>query len=116
MLAAAPYAVRPVPVARPVFLAVSAVVRRAADRAGVPLAVLVGARRHRPVARARWAVMIVLHEGEMSTPQIGRTLGGRDHSTVLHGLREGAALMTTDSDFAQAVRGLRDVWTAARSG
>lgn len=102
---------------RPVFSAVEAVKRRAAELAGVALPVLLGPQRNRRVARARWAVMIVLQDDAgMSLPQIGRTLGDRDHTTVLHGVREGAGLIETDADFAQAVRALRAVWTAARSG
>jgi chromosomal replication initiator protein len=102
--------------ARPVFVAVDAVVRRASMRAGVTVEQLRGAQRDRRTARARWAAMIVLREGGMSTPQIGRTFGDRDHSTVLHGLREGAALAASDANFAGMVRTLRAAWAAARSG
>ena len=34
---------------------------------------------------------------EMSLPQIGIALGGRDHTTVLHGFRRIASLMETDA-------------------
>jgi chromosomal replication initiator protein len=105
-----------VPDARPVFVAVDAVVRRASMRAGVTVEQLRGAQRDRETARTRWAAMIVLREGGMSTPQIGRTFGDRDHTTVLHGLREGAALAARDANFAGLVRTLRTAWAAARSG
>jgi chromosomal replication initiator protein len=116
MLAAAPYAVRPVPVAPAAFAAVPDVKIVAAVIAGATVAALEGPGRTRKLARARWAAMLVMRDAGMSLPQIGRTLGHRDHSTVLHGLRASAGLMTTDRDFAQAVRTLRATWAAARSG
>jgi chromosomal replication initiation ATPase DnaA len=106
----------PAPDARPVFVAVDAVVRRASMREGVTVEQLRGAQRDRRTARARWAVMMVLRDAGMSTPQIGRTLGDRDHTTVLHGLREGAALAAKDDNFAGLVGTLRTAWAAARSG
>lgn len=40
------------------------------------------------VTEARHRFMRLAHEaGLASTPQLGRFLGGRDHTTVLHGIR-----------------------------
>ncbi len=40
------------------------------------------------LARARqWVMYHAIREGRCSMPDIGRRLGGRDHSTVLHGAR-----------------------------
>lgn len=38
------------------------------------------------VVRARWEVYKALRDAGMSTPQIGRIVG-RDHTTILHGLK-----------------------------
>ncbi len=39
----------------------------------------------------------------MSLPHIGRLLGGRDHTTVLHGVRKIEDLMPTDDCIARVV-------------
>lgn len=47
---------------------------------------IIGPARHRAVLLARQAIYLVAIEaGRWSTPQIGRVIGGRDHSTILHG-------------------------------
>jgi chromosomal replication initiator protein len=38
-----------------------------------------------------------------STPEIGRRLGNRDHTTVLHGVRKITARIETDADFAAKI-------------
>lgn len=42
-----------------------------------------------------------------SLPAIGRRLGGRDHTTVLHGVRKIAALVKTNPDLAAVIDSLR---------
>lgn len=61
---------------------------------------LTGAAKQQHVCRARWAVMLVLQRRGFSTPRIGRALGNRDHTTILHGLKRGAAIEAADSVFA----------------
>lgn len=53
---------------------------------------LCSARRkvHLVAARAEAAYRLY-HETTLSTPQIGRKLGGRDHSTIVHAIRRHAA-------------------------
>ena len=47
------------------------------------------ARRHRPVAEARQVYYYLAREmTRRSLPEIGRRCGGKDHSTVLHGIRK----------------------------
>lgn len=49
---------------------------------------LVGPRRQRPIAWARQEVMWLARAFTgLSVTQIGAALGGRDHGTVLHGVR-----------------------------
>lgn len=60
----------------------------AAKLAGVSEAEVTGLSRARPIMMVRQAVMLVAHEtGAHSWPEIGRRMGGRDHSTVIHGAR-----------------------------
>lgn len=50
---------------------------------------LFGERRGRPLVAARHEAMYRLSkETSMSFPAIGRRMGGRDHSTVIHGVRQ----------------------------
>lgn len=51
------------------------------------------------IARPRQVLMwfAASHYG-MSTPYIGRALGGRDHSTVVHGIQKVAKMLPTDLD------------------
>lgn len=57
--------------------------------------------RTRAEVRARWIVMLALRDlRDMSTTQIGRRLGGRDHSTVIHGIRQARDLLGRDPEFA----------------
>lgn len=52
---------------------------------------VMGRSVHRHVVRARWAAMARLREAGLSYPRIGRILG-RDHSTVMYGIRRHAGL------------------------
>ena len=54
---------------------------------GVPGSELRGRSRQRHLVEARQVAMYALREGtDLSLPAIGRALGGRDHTTVMHGL------------------------------
>lgn len=53
---------------------------------------VIGQQRNHNIVLARHEAMYrMAHETRMSLPMIGRRLGGRDHTTVLHGLRQHAA-------------------------
>jgi len=55
----------------------------------VPWPALCGPRRAREYVIPRQALMWLAkkHCAHMSLPEIGRRLGGRDHTTILHGIR-----------------------------
>ena len=64
------------------------IARQVAAKHGVSVTDLLSARRDRPVAVARHeAFYRCRHETTLSLPEIGRRFGGRDHTTVLHGVR-----------------------------
>lgn len=46
-----------------------------------------GPSRERTVVRARQCTMAILREHGASYPEIGDALGGRDHTTVMHGVK-----------------------------
>jgi hypothetical protein len=67
---------------------VVAVVRRIAERHGLSLAELRSPSREPHLVRSRWVAAAVARRiCGASLPQLGRVLN-RDHSTVLHGLRQ----------------------------
>jgi hypothetical protein len=59
-----------------------------------------GPRRNRVFVRVRQAVCYVAQkQGVHSYPQIGRALGGRDHSTVIHGARQAEIIAQRDPEY-----------------
>ena len=69
---------------------VDAIKKWTALETGVSLESMVGNRRFRPMAHARQLAMFRLHRlrQDLSLPAIGRHLGGKDHTTVLHAIRK----------------------------
>lgn len=60
-----------------------------ADQTGFTAQQIVGPQRHVDLVAARHYLMWRLRrETTWSLPEIGRFLGGRDHTTVLHGVRK----------------------------
>ncbi len=60
--------------------------REACDIAGIGLDEARSRARGMEVSQRRWHVMAILSEAGWSSVKIGNALGGRDHTTVLHGL------------------------------
>ncbi len=50
---------------------------------------------------------VMREETDASLPQIGGVLGGRDHTTVIHGCEKVAAEIAQDAEVARQVAGLR---------
>ncbi len=67
-----------------------------AEQNGFKLHDLVGVSRCQPVARVRHqAFHAIMATGRFSTPQVGRFFGGRDHTTIIHGVRRHAERMAS---------------------
>jgi hypothetical protein len=65
-----------------------AIVEDVAARFGLTAADLIGPRRTREYAYARHMAMAEVRAARrLSLPAIGRMFGGRDHTTVIHGIR-----------------------------
>jgi len=79
--------------------------RAVAEMFGIEEHLLPGASRRRPVVQARYAFAYVARTWwpDLSYPRIGRLLGGRDHSTVLHGLRQFEEWRARDRDLQDKV-------------
>lgn len=72
-----------------------ALILSAANHFGIPEDQLVGPRRWKHLVRIRAGIAYVLHyRDNISFPQIGKRLGNRDHSTMIHGVRQVERWMT----------------------
>ena len=71
----------------------------ASDITGVAPELFTAVRKDRRTARARQLVMyLACHHTDLSLNAIGEALGGRDHSTVLHGRDKVERLLANSSD------------------
>ena len=78
-----------------------------ADHFGLKQADLLSPRRTRQVARPRQVGMYLAKQlTTRSYPDIGRRFGGRDHTTVLHGVRRIEELIGQDEQIARDVEAL----------
>lgn len=66
---------------------------------------LIGRSRVREVMLPRQAACYVLRARfpELSWPKIGHILGGRDHSTVIHGAREAVGRRSRDPEYSRVL-------------
>lgn len=76
-----------------------------AERHGLTFQQMTGQQRVTCVARPRQIAMYVMREvcPHLSLPAIGRLLGGRDHTTILHGIQRIEALIHTQEDVLKEV-------------
>ena len=90
-------------------LTIDDIQRRVAEHYRLKIHDLVSPRRAREVARPRQVAMYLLRmENNLSLPAIGEHLGGRDHSTVSHGIDKIAAELQRSETVRQAVVHLRE--------
>ncbi len=82
--------------------------RRVSDHYNIRLSDLIGPRRVRVIARPRQVAMYLAKQlTTRSLPEIGRRFGGRDHTTVMHGVRRIEELKAHDHQIAEDVELLR---------
>lgn len=88
-------------------ITVDEIQKTTADHFGLKQADLLSERRTRAVARPRQVAMYLCKQlTTRSYPDIGRRFGGRDHTTVLHGVRRIEALIPQDEQIARDVEAL----------
>ncbi|MCA1644350.1 MAG: chromosomal replication initiator protein DnaA [Chloroflexi bacterium] len=77
---------------------------------GVKTDDLKGKARHKQIVVPRHIAMYLLREdAQLSTPEVGRLLN-RDHTTVLHGMKQVAGDIARDGPSRAAIRGVREVF------
>lgn len=84
--------------------------KRVCEHFRIRTAEMVSARRAREVARPRQIAMYLAKQlTPRSLPEIGRRFGGRDHTTVIHAVRQIERLRGEDSEIDNDVRTLMRV-------
>ncbi|MFN3474065.1 MAG: helix-turn-helix domain-containing protein [Blastomonas sp.] len=75
-----------------------------AHHTGVTVAEIKGPRRFPQFVNARHTATLLIRQyrPDLSYPQIGRLLGGRDHSTIIHGQRLIMDRLRRDPDLQEA--------------
>ncbi|MEM8801610.1 MAG: chromosomal replication initiator protein DnaA [Pseudomonadota bacterium] len=89
-------------------ITVEEIQRKVSDHFNIRLSDLIGPKRVRTFARPRQIAMYLSKQmTSRSLPEIGRRFGGRDHTTVMHGVRKIEELMVKDSQIADDLELLR---------
>jgi chromosomal replication initiator protein len=79
--------------------------RRVAEHFRIRQSEMTSARRAREVARPRQVAMYLAKQlTPRSLPEIGRRFGGRDHTTVIHAVRQIEKLRRDDAELDQDIR------------
>ncbi len=86
-------------------ISIDEIQRRVSEHFRIRQAEMTSARRSRDVARPRQIAMYLAKQlTPRSLPEIGRRFGGRDHTTVIHAVRQIEKLRAADADIDQEVR------------
>ncbi|MGR3758186.1 MAG: chromosomal replication initiator protein DnaA [Tranquillimonas sp.] len=82
--------------------------RKVCDHYNIRISDLIGPKRTRIYARPRQIAMhLCKHMTQRSLPEIGRKFGGRDHTTILHGVKKIEELKSKDGTIAEDLEMLR---------
>ncbi len=89
-------------------LTIEEIQRKVAEHYNVRLSDMIGPKRLRTIARPRQVAMYLSKQlTSRSLPEIGRRFGGRDHTTIMHGVKRIDELMAADHQLADDVQLLK---------
>lgn len=93
------------------------IIRSVAARRGISVEEIKGPHLRKDIVRARHEAMYLCRaEGCWSFPQIGAAFGGRDHTSVMNGVRRHAERLEEDLSAWRRLRGLAAVQRLASGG
>ena len=82
--------------------------RKVSEHFNIRLSDMIGPKRTRTIARPRQVAMYLAKQlTTRSLPEIGRRFGGRDHTTIMHGVRVIEEMRGTDHQLSEDVELLR---------
>lgn len=88
---------------------IRAIIMIVADDFGVSFRDMLSMRQTTDIALPRHVAMYLCKEMTMfSYPSIGRSFGGRDHTTILHGFRKTSNRLMSDDVLAARIQRIRD--------
>ncbi|MFW6174332.1 MAG: chromosomal replication initiator protein DnaA [Chloroflexota bacterium] len=94
----------------------SDVLQAVADHFATDVDTIKGNRRSKQIAQARHIAMYLLREtSELSSPQVGLVMGGKDHTTVLYAQRKVEQQMERDPDLRHQIATIRHTITSRTS-
>jgi chromosomal replication initiator protein len=89
-------------------ISIDEIQRKVADHFNIRLSDMLGPKRLRSYARPRQVAMYLCKKlTPRSLPEIGRRFGGRDHTTIMHGVRRIEELRQKDTQLAEDIELLR---------
>lgn len=89
-------------------ISIEEIQRQVAEHYNIRLAEMIGPKRLRSFARPRQVAMYLCKQmTSRSLPEIGRRFGGRDHTTVMHGVKRIEELRIQDAQIAEDLEILR---------
>ncbi|WP_415405077.1 chromosomal replication initiator protein DnaA [Tateyamaria sp. SN3-11] len=89
-------------------ITVEEIQRKVSEHYNIRLSDMIGPKRLRSYARPRQVAMYLCkHMTARSLPEIGRRFGGRDHTTVMHGVKRIEELRQQDGQIAEDLELLR---------
>ena len=89
-------------------ITVEEIQRKVSEHYNIRLSDMIGPKRMRSYARPRQVAMFLSKLlTSRSLPEIGRRFGGRDHTTVMHGVKRIEDLQIQDGQVAEDIEMLR---------
>ena len=89
-------------------ITVEEIQRKVSEHYNIRLSDMIGPKRLRTYARPRQIAMFLSKQlTSRSLPEIGRRFGGRDHTTVMHGVKRIEELRSQDGQIAEDLEMLR---------
>ncbi|MFC2058099.1 chromosomal replication initiator protein DnaA [Chloroflexota bacterium] len=90
-------------------LTIPSILNAVASFFDLDLGTIKGKKRDKPLVQARQMAMYILREElQCSWMEIGRELGGRDHSTIIHGYEKMSSDINTDPSLRRALYDIRE--------
>ena len=91
-------------------LSIEDIQKQVAEHYSIRTAEILSAGRARAIARPRQIAMYLTKKlTTLSLPEIGRKFGGRDHTTIMHGVKTIEKLIETDQEVAENVELLQKI-------
>lgn len=86
------------------------VLQKTADYYEISYSDIVGVKRSREIVVPRQVAMFIMREElEMSFPRIAKSLGGKDHTTIMHGVKKIKTQISNDSILSKDIQSIKDL-------